>query len=66
MLIENTRKSLRSQMMQMEVGAVLEAGRSYKGVTVRNYASDLGREYGRTYSTHYNREKGHYEITRTA
>jgi hypothetical protein len=57
---------LRRQMTEMPVGTTIVVGREYKQNTVRNYATCLGIEQGKTFSTHYNRSNGTHEITRNA
>ena len=66
MTIKKQNNSLQSCLTNMAVGECIVVGTTFKGNTVRHYASELGRELNRSYSTHYNREAKHYEITRTA
>ena len=47
-------------------GTIIISAEAYKGITVRNYASELGREQRKKFTTHLNREKNRYEITRIA
>ena len=51
----------------MAVGQVvhIDLGK-YKSNTVYNYASFIGREYGRTYTTRYIKGERAIEVTRTA
>lgn len=60
-------QSLRNKITEMAVGQVIsvQLGR-YKSNTVYNYASFIGRELGRTYTTRYLRDARTIEVTRTA
>lgn len=44
------RYSLRAKIREMAVADVLRVPRDYEGITIRNYATCLGRELGREYS----------------
>ena len=60
-----TNASLRSQIATMEVGESISVPNgTYKANTVYNYASFIGREYGRVYSTRYDREARALIVTR--
>ena len=58
-------QSLRHRITEMAVGQVIavEPGQ-YKANTVYNYASFIGREYGRVYSTRYDRGTRIITVTR--
>lgn len=61
------KKSLRSKILEMEIGAVLTVrAKDGKPSLVRNYASTIGGEYRRTYTVNYDREKNRCLVTRTA
>lgn len=44
------RYSLRSRMKEMEVAEVLKVPRDYEGITIRNYATCIGKAIERVYS----------------
>lgn len=44
------RYSLRSRIKEMEVAEVLRVPRDYEGITIRNYATCIGKALGRGYS----------------
>lgn len=53
-------------MATMAVGDRFVVGTSYKPSTIRNYATLLGIELQRQFSTHYNRTNNTHEVTRIA
>lgn len=58
---------LRKRMTELSLyGTIIISAEAYKGITVRNYASELGREQRKKFTTHFNRAKNRFEITRTA
>lgn len=42
--------NLKKLIAEMEVGETLKPKKGYREITIRNYASILGRELGRSYS----------------
>lgn len=54
---------LKEQIIGMRVGDSLHPIKGYKEMTLRNYASRIGREFGRTYSV---TNIGRLTITRNA
>ena len=66
MTIEKEKNSLRNRMATMAVGDRFVVGTSYKPSTIRNYATLLGIELQRQFSTHYNRSNNTHEVTRIA
>ena len=58
---------LRNRITEMAVGQVITVDLNrYKSNTVYYYASFIGRELGRTYSTRYLRDARAIEVKRTA
>lgn len=56
--------NLKKQVEGMEKGDAIRPNRGYKEITLRNYASMMGKELGRTYSVR--REGNTLTIIRTA
>lgn len=44
------RYSLKSKIKEMDVDDVLKVPKDYEGITIRNYATCLGKELNRAYS----------------
>lgn len=44
------RYSLRSKIKEMNIGDKLKAPKDYEGITIRNYASCIGKSHNRRYS----------------
>jgi len=59
------KNSLRARIIQMKPGSTIAVSlATNKSVTVYNYASFLGRELGRVYSTRFDREARVIIVTR--
>lgn len=58
------RYSLRSKIKEMEVDDIIKVPKDYEGITIRNYASSLGKELNRNYSV--NKQKNKYIVIRNS
>lgn len=58
------RYSLRAKIREMEVDETLNVPTDYEGITIRNYATCLGKELNRKYSVR--KGKKNYKVTRSA
>lgn len=58
------RYSLRSRIREMEVDETLKVPIDYEGITIRNYATCLGKELNRSYSVR--KIKKNYIVIRNA
>lgn len=54
---------LKDRIIRMNVGDILHPAKGYKEMTLRNYASRIGKEMGRSYSVS---NSGRLTITRNA
>lgn len=63
--MEKNKNSLRGRLLEMKVRETIVVPLArYNSPTVRNYASLLGRDYGRRYSTHYDSAAQVHIVTR--
>lgn len=58
------RYSLRAKIKEMKVNEVLNVPVDYEGITIRNYATCLGKELNRKYSV--KKDKKNYKVIRCA